>query len=161
NRVEVVDRVIQDFETRRVFEKRPQLPRLLDDDPDFDVDDVAEDAAGDEIAERNHVGTESQLEVESGGKIAFPADGENLPGGGEIFAHRLLHKHTRSVWESREHAQNLIARYGHVEHRSLEPCSLIERREHMGHSEFLSRTARGIRVDIENARNGQVKPAVG
>ena len=50
-RVEVVNRVVEDFEARRTLEKLPQVPRLLHDQPHFDVDDLAELAAGQQIAQ--------------------------------------------------------------------------------------------------------------
>src|SRR5687767_5154348 len=40
-RVEIMNRVIQNLESRRPFEKLPQVPRLLHHEAHFDVDDVA------------------------------------------------------------------------------------------------------------------------
>ena len=37
--------MIQNFQARRTLEERPDVPRLIDDDPHVDVDDRAEGAA--------------------------------------------------------------------------------------------------------------------
>ena len=39
DRVEIVDRVIGHLDARRPLEKGPQVPRLVDDDADVDVDE--------------------------------------------------------------------------------------------------------------------------
>ena len=50
NRVQVVDRVIRNLQTRRALEKRPVVPRLVDDDAHVDVHQRAEHTLIDEVA---------------------------------------------------------------------------------------------------------------
>ena len=51
-----VDRVIEQLEARRPFEDRPQVPGLIDDDADVDVDERPERALRHQVPQREQPG---------------------------------------------------------------------------------------------------------
>ena len=68
-----------------------------------------------QIAQREHVRAEAQLEVDRGGQLALAAAGAGSPRVGEVPAHRLLDQHGGAAGQLLEDAEDLIAGDGEVE----------------------------------------------
>ena len=127
--VEVMNRVIENLEPLGALQKFPEVPRLLYDEPHFDVDNLTELAAGDEIAERQHVRAEAELEIHRRDRPRSRQILDDRPGRGQVFSHRLLNEHRRSSRQLFQHAGNLIAGNGDVKDRVRAAGCLGERGE--------------------------------
>ena len=160
DRVEVVNRVIEDLETRRALEKFPELPRLLYDEAHFDVYDIAELAAPQQIAKRQHIRAETKLEIHRRDKAALAADVDDRARRGEILAHRFLNQDRRAARQLAQHADNLVAWNGKIEDRIRCGRRLGQRREHGLHAEACGGLTRCFRVDIEDARNRELEALI-
>ena len=68
NQIEVVNRMHQHFEPRHALEERPVVPRRVKIDAHFDVEDVAEDAALERVADCQHVRREAELKIHRGAR---------------------------------------------------------------------------------------------
>ena len=79
---------------------------------------------------------------------------------GEVLAHRFLDEHCRTRRQAAEHAENLIARHGDVEHRAADGARIVERREHRVDAEQLRRDLRRVAAEVEHARDRISKPSV-
>ena len=116
DRVEVVDRVVEQLEPRRPLEKRPQVPGLVDDDADVDVDERRRARRRDhEVVQRQHAGTEAQLEVHAAVSCRSAQHARIRVAVGEVLAHRLLDQHRGALRELLEDADDLIAGHGEIE----------------------------------------------
>jgi len=151
NRVQVVNRVVEHLEARRPLQKRPLLPWLAVDDSQLDVGELSEGTAPDEIAKRDHIRAEAQLEVHGGYQLSLTAHGENLPGAVEIDAERFLQEHRRPSRQTAEDAQRLISWHRNVEHRVSNSSSLRKAGIHRPDRCLAGRRAGRVRGDVEDA----------
>src|SRR4029079_10947346 len=87
---EVVDRVVRDLEAGEALHEGPVIPRRAEAEAHLGVSDLAEKAAADRLAEREHVRGEAELEVDGGSELALAADRDDAAGLGEIAAEGLL-----------------------------------------------------------------------
>src|SRR6516162_3705838 len=64
DRIEIMNRVIENLEAWRPFQELPQLPRLPIDQSNLDIGHCPQGALFKEVAECQHVWTEAQLKVD-------------------------------------------------------------------------------------------------
>ena len=88
-----MDRVHQHLEPRHALQERPVAPRRVQVEPHLDVGDVAEQAARQRVAQRQHVRREAQLEVDGGDELPLAAEVADALRVVEVAAHRLLDEH--------------------------------------------------------------------
>src|SRR6476620_6974527 len=129
-----MNRVVENLEARRVAKKRPLLPRLSDDHPYFDVGELAEEAVTLQIPQRQHPGTESQLEVERRGQVTIATDPEDRARLIEVFPHGLLNQHGGSRRYAAQHAGDLITGHGEIEDGVRRCARFREASEDRGHA---------------------------
>ena len=115
NDIEIVNRVIQHLETGTAFQERPLLPRLPRHEPHFDVGDLAQPIARQQILQGQYVRAEPQLKVDRGDERTLATHLEDPPRGVEMLAHRLLNENRRLRRQPAQDAGDLVARHRNVE----------------------------------------------
>jgi hypothetical protein len=159
DRIEVVDRVIDQLEPRRADREPPQVPRLIDDEAQIDVSERAEPAL-EERAQRQQRRAESQLQVHRGRHAPRFTAPENLSRLFEVPAHRLLHQHRGAVRQLLEDARDLIARHRQVEYGIRDRSRFLQCAVHSRNAERRGRLPRRRGIDIEDPRDGQPQAAI-
>ena len=104
------------------LEKRPQVPRLVDDDADVDVDDGRERGSR-QIPEREHVRAEAQLKVDRGRELRA-CSSRGCSRVREVRSHRLLNQDRRALGQLLEDPEDLVAGHREIE----DGIRLFERR---------------------------------
>ncbi len=150
----------QDFEPRLSLEKRPVVPRGVKDDADLEVQEIAEDAARERIANREHVWREAKLKVHRGDQAAFAAKGQDSARIGEIASHRLLNQDGGVGRHLLHDTGYLRWRDGEIEHRAVKAERILDRFERPRQPEAAKRFDRRIAVDVEDAGDGEAEARI-
>lgn len=93
----------------------------------FDIDDLAQPAAGHGIAQCDHHWGEAQLEIHGGQQLALPADLQNPGRIGEIHAHRLLDQGRRTFGQHRQDVCMGGGRGRQIENRAIHRRRFLDR----------------------------------
>jgi hypothetical protein len=160
NRVEIVNRVVQDLETRCAAQERPLRPWLSIDDAHFDVGHRAEPPIPDQTGQYEHVRTEAQLKVDRRHQPPVAAGLEDQPCRVEVLAHRLLNQNRRAFRQPADDRHDLIAGDCDVEYRIAAGYRFIESGKHARQGERSCRLLRRVRPDVEDAGDWQSEPLI-
>ena len=139
------------------------LPRLPHLQPHLDVDDLAERAARQQIAQRQHVRAEAQLKVHRRGQPPLAAHVADLARHGQVLAHRLLDQDGRAFRKAAQHAEHLIAGHGDVEDDRAVSAGLAglgQRAVDRGDAEALRHPCRRVEADVEQSGNRQAQALI-
>ena len=106
--------MVRKLQSRHALEKWPQVPRLVDDDPHVDIDERAQRIAAQQIAQRQHAGTEAKLKVDGGNHATVVDAGPDSLCSREVCAHGLLHEDDGPAGQLLQHFERPIARHRDV-----------------------------------------------
>src|SRR5689334_12382403 len=102
DQVEVVDRMVQNLVPRKIREKLPEVPGRVDVHAHLDVGDFAQDAAIERVAQGQHVGAETKLEIDRRHERPPAAGCDDATCLAKVATHRLLEQNGGSSRQSFE-----------------------------------------------------------
>ena len=119
HQIHIVNRVIQNLQSRRRLQKAPQLPRHMHADRNLHIVQLPQRASLYERPRPHHVRSPAQLKVHRCYQPLPAAHLQNLNRLLKRLTHRLLQQHRRTIRQLRQNIKQPASRYRHIEHRVL------------------------------------------